>query len=99
MSEELERAAAKAWDRIKTEGFTTNSSGVGKSGWGEWVNMSNNPMIVIRTIEEARNALLQGYTVTCGTEAITLDMLKCAEDNKIDLATVIKLAQARRYKP
>lgn len=97
MSEELERAAAKVWDKIKRGGFTTNPSGVGKS-WGDWVNIRDNPMIVIRTIEEARNALLQGYSVVCGTESVTLDMIKCAEENKIDLAAVIKLIEAKRYK-
>jgi hypothetical protein len=65
--------------------------------WGEWVNYSDNPMVVIRSIEEARQALLQGYAVSCGSEAVTWEMLDCAEENKLDLEEVIRLAQVKDY--
>mgnify|MGYP003546084585 CR=1 FL=1 len=61
------------------------------NGWEELKNLSNNPLIPIRNIEDARRALVQGYSVTCGTQAVTLEMLKCAEDNKIDLPTAMKI--------
>lgn len=54
-------------------------------------NISKNPLVTVRTIDEAMSALLQGYSLQCGTQAVTLEMLQCAKDNKVPLHTVMKI--------
>jgi hypothetical protein len=57
-------------------------------------NKSHNPLVQIRTIDDAINALLQGYSVTCSKQAVTMEMLQSAKDNNIPLTDILRIMEA-----
>ncbi len=57
-------------------------------------NKSHNPLVQIRTIDDAISALLQGYSVTCGKQAVTMEMLQCTKDNNIPLTDILRIMEA-----
>lgn len=57
-------------------------------------NVSKNPLVTVRTIDEAISALLRGYSLHCGTQAVTMEMLQSAKDNNIPLTDILRIMEA-----